>query len=565
MVGWNLGREKIWALVAYLNEILSELPTVDATAPPRPPINPLTADEIVKADSTPAEWLTYSGSYAGQRFSRLKSINTKNINQLHVAWVRQLISKNGSRLEVSPIVRGSTMYVTVLPGDVYALDAKTGRILWTFKHTISSALALCCEGNRGVALLGSRIYFGTEDAHLIALDANTGRLIWDVVVADSPKGYAITAAPLVVNDMVITGIAGGDFPTRGFLDAYDAATGKRRWRFNTIPDPGEPGSDTWEGDSYRTGGGPTWMTGSFDPNLGLLYWGVGNPHPDYFGGRRKGDNLYTDSVLALEIATGKLRWYFQFTPHDTHDWDAAQVPLLIDDVSGYPQRKLLAWANRNGFFYLLDRVTGKFLLGAPFIRQNWTDGLDEKGRPRQRPSAIPTPQGVIVYPHADGATNWWPPSYDPDLQLLYIPTVDYGSLITATGAGQMFLESKGGSSQEPVPNEWSIPAVKAVDVTTGRVRWQHVSPSRLPVPEETGGLMSTAGDLVFGGDLDTLFALDAKTGVELWHFEAGGEVVAGPVTYEVDGRQYVIMTAGDNIIAFTLSSSGSSTNQRKTN
>jgi len=557
MVGWKLGRDNTLRLVLYLNEILAQgASPASATAQPRSPIKPVTADELVHAENQPGEWLTYSGSYNGQRYSRLNHINKDNVNELHVAWVRQLLSKDGRRLEVSPIVRGSIMYVTALPGDVYALDAVTGRVIWTFKHDISSPLALCCEGNRGVALLGSRIFFGTEDAHLIALDANTGKLLWDVTVAESSKGYAITAAPLAVNDMIVSGIAGGDFATRGFLEAYDAATGKRRWRFETVPTPGEPGGETWESDSFRTGGGPTWMTGSFDPTSGLLYWGVGNPNPDFFGASRKGDNLYTNSVVALEAATGKLRWYFQFTPHDTHDWDAAQIPVLIDDVVGYPERKLLAWGNRNGLFYLLDRMTGKFLVGAPFIRQNWTDGLDGNGRPHLVASSIPTREGVVVYPHSAGATNWWPPSYDPELQLMYIPTVDHGSIIAASGVGDPAPgEARGGSSQETVPNELTVPAVKAVDVRTGNVQWQYASPSRSPIPEETGGLMSTAGGLVFGGDLDTFFALDARTGAELWRFYAGGIIVAAPISYEVEGRQYVVMTAGDSIFAFALSSS----------
>ncbi|MGO8972922.1 MAG: PQQ-binding-like beta-propeller repeat protein [Steroidobacteraceae bacterium] len=557
MVGWQLGRENVWRLAAYLDQILAQ-DTSPATSSLSPGslIKPVTADELVQAANQPAEWLTYSGSYTGQRYSRLDDVNRNNVTQLHVAWVRQLLSKDGRRLEVSPVVRGTTMYVTALPADVYALDALTGRILWKYKREFSSPLALCCEGNRGVAVLGSRIFFGTEDAHLIALDADTGRLLWDVTVAESAKGYAITAAPLAVNDMIVTGIAGGDYATHGFLDAYDAATGKRRWRFDTLAEPGAPGGETWEPDSVRTGGGPTWMTGSFDPNSGLLYWGVGNPNPDFFGASRKGDNLYTDSAVAIDAATGKLRWFFQFTPHDTHDWDAAQIPVLIDDVSGYPGRKLLAWGNRNGFFYLLDRTTGEYLLGAPFIRQNWTDGLDEHGRPRVRATSIPSREGVLVYPHSAGATNWWSPSYDPELQLMYIPTVDHGSLITATGVGEPASgEPRGGSIQETVPNELTVPAVKAVEVGTGRIRWQHVSPSRIPGLEETGGLMSTAGGLVFGGDLDTFFALDAKTGAELWSFYAGGDVVAAPISYEVEGHQYVVMTAGDSIYTFALSSS----------
>lgn len=564
MVGWRLRRDDVWRLVSYLNRILGQrVSSATVESQLRPPIQPITPDELVHAASDVGEWLTYSGSYAAQRYSRLSTINRDNVAQLHVAWVRQLLSKGGRRLEVSPIVRGSIMYVTTLPSEVYALDAASGQVIWKFTHEISSRLALCCEGNRGVAVLGSRLFFGTMDAHLIALDANTGELLWDVTVADSSKGYAITAAPLAIGDMIVIGIAGGDFATRGFLDAYDAATGKRRWRFYTVPAPGDPGGETWQSDSFRSGGGAPWMTGSFDPNLGLLYWGVGNPNPDFFGEHRKGDNLYTDSVVALEAATGRLRWYFQFTPHDTHDWDAAQVPVLIDHIDAFPNRKLLAFANRNGFFYLLDRVTGKYLLGSAFERQNWTDGLDENGRPHVRATSIPTPEGVLVYPHSGGAANWWPPSYDPEFQLLYIPTVDLGSIITATGTGNPAPgEARGGSVQEVVPNQLMIPAVKALDVRTGRIVWQYSSAARQPgSEEETGAVMSTAGSLVFGGDLDTFFALDAKTGAKLWDFNAGGHIVAAPITYELGGREYVVMSAGDSIFAFTLSTSSKSEGQ----
>jgi alcohol dehydrogenase (cytochrome c) len=554
MAGHKLGRDNVWRLVAYLNSTLGR-GDVSVSAE-RAALVPVGPDELLRSEEHSSEWLTYSGSYNGQRHSPEDEINAGNVGQLRVAWVRQLPSSEDRRLEVTPIVRGFTMYVTALPADAYALNAATGEVIWSYRHPLASRLALCCEGNRGVALLGNRVFLGTMDAHLIALDANDGSVIWDDTIADSPRGYAITAAPLAVGDLVITGVAGGDFATRGFLDAYDAASGKRRWRFYTIPAPDEPGGDSWQGESYRTGGGPTWMTGSYDPKLGLLYWGVGNPNPDFFGDSRKGNNLYTNSVVALELTTGKLRWYFQFTPHDTHDWDAAQVPVLVDNVAGYPGRKLLAWANRNGFFYLLDRVSGQFLAGASFIRQNWADGLDQTGHPRLRANAIPTAEGVLVYPQTSGATSWWPSSYDPRLQLLFVPTVDVGSIVTASGTGEPDQgEARGGSVQEIQPNELMIPAVKALDVRSGRVVWQHAFPARKPNPDaETGGLTSTTGGVVFGGDLDTFFALDARTGAELWSFQTGGHIVAAPITYELGGRGYVAVAAGTSIFAFSLPS-----------
>jgi alcohol dehydrogenase (cytochrome c) len=376
--------------------------------------------------------------------------------------------------------------------------------------------------------------------------------LWDETVAESGKGYGLTAAPLAVRDTIVIGVAGGDFATRWFVDAYDAATGKRRWRFYTIPAAGEPGNETWSTDSWRTGGGAAWMTGSFDPGSGLLYWGVGNPNPDLYGDGRGGDNLYTDSVVALRADTGKLVWHFQFTPHDTHDWDSAQIPVLVDGVTGFPNRKLIAWANRNGFYYLLDRETGDFLSGAPFIRQNWNDGLDAKGRPHPRPGVTPTPQGVIVYPQSYGAASWWSPSYDSASQLLFVPTIDTGSVLTATGPGDPAVgEQRLGSTLGAPAIGGVVPAVKALDVSTGRVRWQYERPSRADTPE-TGGLLSTAGGLVFGGDLETFFALDAASGAELWQFQSGGNVVSAPITYEAGGRQYVVMSAGIDVFAFAL-------------
>jgi alcohol dehydrogenase (cytochrome c) len=554
MVGWTLPRDDVWRLVAYINDTLLKGQSAEATAKGTVAvIDPVSADAILQAESNTAEWLTYSGSYSARRHSPLANINTQNVSALHVAWVRQMPS-DPPRLEFSPIVRGSTMYVTALPAVVYALDVATGRELWRFSHALASPLALCCEGNRGVAILGDRVYFGTMDAHLIALDARTGKLLWDHTIAESGKGYTFTAAPLVVGDMIVIGSGGGDLASRQFLDAYDAATGALRWRFYTIPAAGEPGNDTWSGNSWRTGGGGPWMTGAYDPQLRLLYWGVGNPNPDLYGGSRLGDNLYTNSVVAIHAATGKLAWYFQFSPHDTHDWDSAQVPVLVDGSTAYPNRKLMAWANRNGFYYLLDRETGEFLTGRAFIRQNWSDGLSPKGRPLARPGSIPTPQGVLIYPQSSGATSWWSPSYDADSQQLFIPTIDTASMLTASQQGDppTGVQRIGSGLGTPDSGFGGVQAsVRALDVSTGKVRWQYDRPLRADTPQ-TGGLLSTAGGLVFGGDLDTFFALDEKTGAQLWDFHAGGKVASAPVTFLHDGRQYVLMSAGTALFAFVL-------------
>ena len=403
-----------------------------------------------------------------------------------------------------------------------------------------------------MALLGDRVFLGTLDAHLIALDANTGKVMWDVTVADSSKGYSITAAPLAIDNMIVTGVAGGEYGIRGFIDAYDGLTGKRLWRFDTVAKAGQPGSESWGDDSLPKGGAPTWLTGAFDPELRLIYWGVGNPSPNFYGDNRSGDNLYSNSVVALDADTGQLRWYFQFTPHDLHDWDSVQIPVLVDTVFKGSKQKLLAWANRNGFYYLLDRTTGKFLFGTPFVKQTWTDGLDNNGRPRVRPESIPTVRGSEVYPGIAGATNWWPPTYDPALELLYVPTVDKGAIFYASASEPLdeFGENLGGTTMA-IPNEDARVAVKAIEVTSGRIRWQHGGPPRR-THMEMSGLMSTAGKLVFGGDGEVFFALDAESGAELWRFATGGTISAAPVSYEVAGRQYVAIAACRSILVFAL-------------
>jgi alcohol dehydrogenase (cytochrome c) len=560
MVARRLSRDDTWKLVSYLNRTLiphySDL-TSSGSVPASASVEPVTAANLLDADGRPAEWLMYSGSYSGQRYSRLRQINRENVGQLHVAWERQF-STAEDKVETSPIVRGSTMFITEPPNRVHALDAVSGRVLWTYSRDLPSRLVLCCGSvNRGVALLGNRVFVGTLDAHLVALDAGTGKVIWDVEVADHKAGYSITGAPLVVDDMVVTGIAGGEYGIRGFIDAFDAASGTRRWRFYTIPAAGEPGRETWGADSTEKGGSPTWLTGSFDPALRLIYWGTGNPSPNYYGAGRSGDNLYSNSVVALDADSGKLRWYFQFTPHDLHDWDSVQIPVLVDPVLAGSSRRLLALANRNGFYYLLDRTTGKFLLGAPFVKQTWADGLDDKGRPRVRPESVPSRAGAAVYPSVTGGTNWWSPTYDPEFQVMYVPTIDRGSIFYARPdlARDELGENLGGETVM-LPNEEMIVAVKALEVTSGRVRWQYLRPPR-KAPGQMGGLMSTAGKIVFGGDFETLFALDAETGAELWNLDVGGLVQAAPVSYEIAGRQYLAVAAGRSILAFTLPQSDS--------
>jgi alcohol dehydrogenase (cytochrome c) len=554
MPAHQFARDDVWRLVRYLDRVLTKgygVAAERAASQDLAAIEPVGPADLV-AGGRPGEWLTYSHSYSGQRHSPLAEITRENVAKLRPAWQRQLLT-SAERVQTSPIVRGSTMFVTEPPNRVLALDARSGHVHWTYSRDLPQNIKLCCSPtNRGVALLGDRVYVGTLDAHLVALDARTGKVQWDIAVANPAAGFSITGAPLAVGDMIVTGVAGGEFAVRGFLDAYDAATGKRRWRFYTIPAPGEPGSETWAGNSIERGGGPTWLTGSYDPELRLIYWGVGNPSPNFAGDGRHGDNLYSNSVVALDAATGKLRWHFQFTPHDTHDWDAVQIPVLVDAKFGSTTRKLMAWANRNAFYYLLDRTSGEFLLGTPYAKQTWADGLDESGRPRVRPDSVPSRDGALVYPSVAGATNWWSPSYDPGTNQVFVPMIERGSMYyTSSGSPTDHRGQVTGGSTSSVADDHMVTAVKALDLTTGRTRWQYARPPRKTVPE-MGGLVSTDGHLVFGGDLETFFALDSDTGSELWSFETGGFIRAAPITYAIDGRQYVAIAAGRAIMVFAL-------------
>ncbi len=517
----------------------------------------VTYRRLLDAGTDSTAWLTYSGSYSGQRYSVLEGIDRRTVSHLSLAWVHQLPTLG--RVESTPLVADGVMYVTYPPGGVAALDVETGRSFWTHSRRPSGPISACCGmPNRGVALLGERVFVGTMDGHLLALDMRTGRVDWDVVVADPKRGFSITGAPLALKDMVITGVGGGEFGIRGFIDAYAADSGRRRWRFYTVPGPGRPGHDTWAGESWKSGGGPTWLTGSYDPELDLLYWGVGNPSPPFDGRARPGDNLYTNSVVALEPDDGKLRWHFQFTPHDTHDWDAVQIPVLADIRSGGRRRSAILWANRNGFFYVLDRDTGQFRLARSFARQTWAERIDENGRPVVKPNITPTPEGVWVSPPSDGATNWWSPSYSPRTGLLYVTAKD-GVEEFHRSTTPPDEDTHLGSAVSGTVD--SAGAVRAIDPRTGRVRWEYslrlIAPSTVVTTMyrslSEGGLLSTAGGLVFGGtDSGRFFALDAATGKELWHRNLGGQIVAAPITFSHSGTQYVCIAAGHAIFAFAL-------------
>ena len=500
------------------------------------------ADALAKG-----EWQTYSGSFASQRHSPLSQISTMNVASLRPAWMYQ--PPGTGPLEATPIVANGVMYVTSGPATVVALSLKSGRPLWQWTRPMAASVLNLGfpRVNRGVAIRDETVYVGTLDGFLVALDARTGTERWAIQVGDNASGHSITAAPLVVDDKVLVGISGGEAGIRGFLDAYDAATGKRLWRFWTIPAPGEPGGDTWPGDSWKTGGGATWLTGSYDPALRLVYWGTGNPAPDWNGDSRKGDNLHTCSLVALDVDTGKLRWHFQFTPHDVHDWDANQIPVLVDRTIDGRASARVAMANRNGFFYLLDRRSGEFVLARQYAKQTWAKGIDHRGRPIVIPGMEPSEKGTLVYPSLQGATNWASPSFSPQTGLLYVPVREMGSLYFKSDVeyrpGTFFT---GGSEKALDEESWG--AVRALDVDTGATVWDF----KLPTPL-WGGVLSTAGGLVFAGSNEgNIFALDAKTGAPLWQFQAGGAMRANPMSYSVEGRQHIAVAAGRAFIAFAL-------------
>jgi alcohol dehydrogenase (cytochrome c) len=507
----------------------------------------VTYERLLQAEAEPGNWLTYSGNYAGHRHSPLKQITPANAARLKPAWVYQVPVRH--KFEATPLVVDGVMYLAEPPSDVTAIDTRTGKPLWKYRRGLPEDLRVCCgQVNRGVAVLGGLVYIGTVDAHVLALDAKTGQVRWDVTAADYTQGYSITVAPLVVKDKIVMGMAGGEFGVRGFLDAYDAKTGKRAWRFWTIPGPGEPGNETWKGDSWKTGSATTWVTGSYDPATNLVYWGTGNPGPDWNGDVRLGDNLYSDSLVALDADTGKLKWHFQFTPHDDHDWDAVQVPVLVDiNFRGEP-RKAVLFANRNGFYYVLDRVTGKYLASKELTKQTWAQQIDDNGRPVLFPGMAPTVQGKAVYPAVAGSTNWFSPSYSPVTKLFYVAVREDGQLYYKGAAdykpGALF--NGGGFRNIPGDDKWG--AVRALDPATGKKVWEF----KLATPP-WAGVLSTAGGVVFGGtDEGDFFALDAASGKPVWRFQTGGKIASNPVSYLSEGKQYVAITAGNALYTFVV-------------
>lgn len=508
----------------------------------------VTYEDILNGLSEPSKWLTYSGDYTGQRHSPLTMITPGNVQDLVPIWTFQTgTMTRGRGFETTPLVLDGVLYVTGSNNFAWALDARTGRPFWQYRRNLPDDLTYGSSApvNRGFGILGDRLFMVTLDAHLLALDRKTGSVLWDIELADYRIGYAATLAPLVINDKVIVGISGGEYPTRGFIDAYDPTSGDRIWRFYTVPSPGEFGSETWPDDPevMARGGGATWMTGSFDPELNLIYWGTGNPNPDYYGEKREGDNLFTNSILAIEADTGTLRWHYQFTPHDLHDWDSNHVPVLADLVLDGELRKVVMVANRNGFFYMLDRVTGELLVGKPFTDTTWAREIGSDGRP-----IVLNDGSKGCLPDPWGGTNFMPPSFNPDLEMLFVTARE----VCATFVPQEPEIVPGRPSFGGVvwiDRDQGYGALRAIDVKTGERQWEFRYPSAT-----MAGVMTTASGLVFAGDHEGNFmAFEASSGRNLWHYQTGSRIWgAAAMTHVLDGRQHVLIPSGTTLVAFAL-------------
>jgi alcohol dehydrogenase (cytochrome c) len=504
----------------------------------------VTPERLLNASKEPHNWLMYSGDYAGHRFSTLEQINTANAHSLVAKWAYQ--TQASGKFETTPLVVDGVLYGTGQDDRAYALDARSGRPIWQYQRALPADLRPCCgRVNRGLGILGDKVFMGTLDAHVIALDAKTGNVVWDKEAFDYKLGYSVTLAPLAIKNLVIVGVSGGEYGIRGFIDAYDANTGERKWRFYTIPGPGEPGHESWEGDSWKIGGAPAWITGVYDPATNTTFWTTGNPSPSNRGAGREGDNLYSNCLLALDPDTGKLQWYFQFTKHDEHDWDATQVPVMIDQGD----KHLIVHANRNGFFYVIDRTRGKLISANPYGKMTWSSSKDAEGRPVAEKNASPTPEGNRVCPGAAGATNWMSPTYDPQTKLFYVTAREQCDVFST--APQPYEAGHAYYGSAYFPNDDAEPywgALRAIDPVTGKMKWEWKHPS-----PTWSGVLSTAGGLVFTGDAEGNFiALDAASGKALWHFQAGGSVYSSPMSFAVDGKQYVAVAAGSTLFAFGL-------------
>jgi alcohol dehydrogenase (cytochrome c) len=533
--------------VSALFVVLTAVAVAQQQAPP-PRVSIQEVAQGLTADGS--RWLTFGGDYANQRHSPLTEITPGNVARLKPLWTFQTATLGN--FETTSLLRDNVLYVTGPQNLAWAIDARTGRQIWRYRRELPANLTACCGlVNRGFGVLDDKLFMTTLDAHLIALDMKTGTVVWDAVLADYTTGHASTIAPLVVKDKVIVGAAGGEYGIRAFIDAYDAATGKRAWRFYTVPGPGEPGNDTWAGDSWKTGGASVWVTGAYDPEQNLLMYGIGNPGPDYHSDSRKGDNLYSNSLVALDADTGKLKWHYQFTPHDVHDWDATEVPILADLPIGGQTRKVVMFANRNGFYYTLDRTDGKLIVARPFVETTWSKEIGRDGRPVLLPGHVPDEKGEVTCPDLTGGTNFWPPSFDPATRLFFVNAREVCMTFIAFKPeytpGERFT---GGSGQRVRSSEsQAYGALRAIDPTTGERKWEFkfLSPA-------TAGVLTTASGLLFSGDADgNLLALDSRSGKLLWRYQMGSPLHGtSPTTYMIDGRQHLLVPSGTTLTAWAL-------------
>jgi PQQ-dependent dehydrogenase (methanol/ethanol family) len=510
---------------------------------------PPSAARLAASAAEPQNWLTYWGSYASHHFSELKQVTKANVGALQAQWAAALPGQ--SALQATPLVADGIMYVAGSPGEVQAIDARTGLRIWRFvrKQDVVNPYQIN-PSNRGVAVMDGRVFVGTLDNLIIALDARTGRELWEQRIANTLEGYTITGAPLAVAGKVMIGVGGGEYGLRAFLDSFDAATGKHLWRFNTVPGPGEPGNETWPGDTWKRGGSGVWLTGSYDPALKLLYYGIGNPAPSFNSVIRAGDNLYSASVVALDLETGKLRWHYQFTPNDSHDWDSEEAMVLVDRRIAGQDRKLLVHADRNGFYYTLDRTNGRFISGVPFVRQTWNDGFDAVGRPKVRPSSIANAAGAAAFPGV-AATNFQAPSYDKLHDRFYVAYMDSeGAIASETPVfqtGKTYVAGR--RPAPPPPASTAEQGIKALDAATGKELWKFA----LTQQSLSTGVLATRGGVLFAASPEgNLLALDTDNGKPLWHFPTGGRMSASPMSYAIDGRQYVAISAGNTVYSFAL-------------
>ena len=545
-----LSMQERWQVVGYLRELQFAATNRDTASASAIKVQ-VSASQLLDSRNDPDNWLTYSGSFDGQRFTPLQEITRENVSRLRLHWVHQFGAFD-SKIESTPLVAGGFIFMTVPPSDVVALDASSGEMRWSYKAPAPDNLPIdTAASNRGLAVLGSSLFLGRLDCVLVALNAGDGHVLWQTKVCDPSHDYTMTGAPLIADGLVVVGVSGSEYGARGFLAAYDAETGEQKWKFNTVPGPGEFGHDTWKNDAWTSGGGSTWVTGSYDPSLKLIYWGTGNPAPAFNGDVRPGDNLFTDSLVALNADTGKLAWYFQFTPHDEHDWDAAQTPIAANVTVKGVSRRVICVPNRNGFYYVLDRMTGEFLLGTPFVEENWASGLDRKGRPMVTSHADLTSSGRLTKPGSGGGINWENSAFDEKQGLVFVPATEGASIFTKSpkpGRGNLgFYPGSSGTAGDYD----QVSVVRALDASTGRKKWEQFSP---PGSKELGysGLLATAGQLVFGESGGSAFALDSVTGRQLWSVSLGGNTVAAPISFREQGRQMVLVSAGHALFLFGL-------------